>query len=192
MTIKTLVRFTTTFLTPATLAFLLVACEPAGQSSASQAGDSAALTAENAAEFVTDAEQELAQLAQESERMAWVYSTYITEDTEQLSATASKNFTARQVELAAVGLDGHGVRLLGAGQQVVDVDQHRSDHDQQGAHERLAVGGAGNDGGQRKMQEHVDDRSQHAQMGSSRTIRTPPPANCRVVQLKKPPRNWAA
>ena len=101
MTIKTLARFSTAYLPTALLALMLFACEPADQSADTRADASEALTAESAVEFVAHAEQELAELAQESERMAWVYSTYITEDTEQLSATASKNYTARQVQLAA-------------------------------------------------------------------------------------------
>jgi peptidyl-dipeptidase A len=104
----------------ALLALLLMACEPGDQSAVTRAAGHDVLTAEGAIEFVTRAEQELEVLAQEAERMAWVYSTYITQDTEQLSATARKNFTARQVELAAgaarfnevTGIDGVTRRKL--------------------------------------------------------------------------------
>jgi peptidyl-dipeptidase A len=57
--------------------------------------------AKNAPEFVANAEQSLTVLMQESERMAWVHSNFITEDTQQLAAIASRKFTALQVELAA-------------------------------------------------------------------------------------------
>jgi len=120
MTIRTLARLSIFPLSIVLVTLLLIACGPADQSAATQAGDSEALTAESAVEFVARAEQELADLAQEAERMAWVYSTYITEDTEQLSAMASRNFTARQVELATAaarfndvaGIDGVTRRKL--------------------------------------------------------------------------------
>ena len=59
------------------------------------------LTAQAAMDFVDNAESELAALGQHAERMAWVYSTHITDDTEQLSAAANRDYTARAVELAA-------------------------------------------------------------------------------------------
>ncbi|MGD9265313.1 MAG: M2 family metallopeptidase, partial [Lysobacterales bacterium] len=77
---------------------VLTACDrPAPQAGAT----GGALTAAAAVEFVASAEMELADLAQHAERMAWVYSTHITDDTEQLSAKANREFTARAVELAA-------------------------------------------------------------------------------------------
>ena len=61
--------------------------------------------------FVAEAEERLAALGQNSERMAWVLANFITEDTEQLAAKASEQFTAAQVEVAAkaarfTGLEG--------------------------------------------------------------------------------------
>ncbi len=96
MTIKTFARLSSVL-----LPLLLIACEPAGDSPVTQVAEDTPLTAASAVEFVSRSEEQLAELGQQAERMAWVYSTYITEDTEQLSATASKNFTARQVELAS-------------------------------------------------------------------------------------------
>jgi len=91
------------------LPLVLFACNPQEQ-----------LTAESADEFVTNSEQQLAGLMQESERMAWVYSNFITEDTEKLSAIATRKFTAMQVKLAAeaakyndvAGIDGDTRRKL--------------------------------------------------------------------------------
>jgi peptidyl-dipeptidase A len=57
---------------------------------------------QSATEFVLSAEKQLEELGQEAERAAWVYSNFITGDTEKLAATANKKFTARQVELATV------------------------------------------------------------------------------------------
>ena len=59
-------------------------------------------------------------LLAENERMAWVYSNFITPDTEMLAALTNKNFTAKQVELAIdaakyaeiQGLDDDTVRKL--------------------------------------------------------------------------------
>jgi peptidyl-dipeptidase A len=78
------------------------------------------LTAENAVEFVARSEEQLAALGQEAERMAWVYSNFITADTEKLAANANQKFTARQVELAVEaakfndieGIDGDTRRKL--------------------------------------------------------------------------------
>lgn len=57
-------------------------------------------TAADAAAFVEEAEQRLEKLGQYSEKVAWVYSTYITDDTAELVARASEQMTAAQVELA--------------------------------------------------------------------------------------------
>jgi len=86
---------------PMLLSLVLFACNPADDSPVNSSGRHQQLTADNAVEFVLNAEQQLAGLMQESERMAWVHSNFITEDTEKLSATASRKFTALQVELAA-------------------------------------------------------------------------------------------
>ncbi len=86
---------------PMLLPLVLFACNQADDSPFNSSGKHQQLTAGNAVEFVTNAEQQLAGLMQESERMAWVHSNFITEDTEKLSAIASRKFTALQVELAA-------------------------------------------------------------------------------------------
>ena len=82
------------------LALLLVACNQMDGSGVTVAGNTGDLTATDAAEFVEQSEQQLAILLQENERMAWVYSNFITEDTEQLATSANKKYTALQVELA--------------------------------------------------------------------------------------------
>ena len=66
---------------------------------------------EEAVTFVAKAEEHLADLGQNSERMSWVMANFITQDTEQLAAKASEQFTAAQVEIAVqaarfTGLDG--------------------------------------------------------------------------------------
>ncbi|MBT8048679.1 MAG: M2 family metallopeptidase [Gammaproteobacteria bacterium] len=58
-------------------------------------------TAADAAAFVADAEQQLAELGQHNERVAWVLANFITEDTELLAARASEQFTAAQVAVAS-------------------------------------------------------------------------------------------
>ena len=83
------------------LALLLCACGPSDQSSIAPAVIPGDLTAAGAAGFVGQAEKELASLLAENEKMAWVYSNFITQDTESLAALANKKFTAKQVELAA-------------------------------------------------------------------------------------------
>jgi peptidyl-dipeptidase A len=77
----------------------LLACENS-EISVTISDEANEVTAESAVEFVARSEEQLAGLAQEAERMAWVYSNFITDDTEQLAATANKKLTARQVELA--------------------------------------------------------------------------------------------
>jgi len=94
---------------PMLLPLVLFACNQADDSSINSSGRHQQLTADNAVEFVTNAEQQLAGLMQESERMAWVHSNFITEDTGKLSATASRKFTGLQVELAAEAARYNGV-----------------------------------------------------------------------------------
>ncbi len=85
---------------------LCVACQPSepaaapAQTGEASAAQPAAPTAADAAAFVRDAERRLEELGQYSERVAWVYSTHITDDTALLAAKASENMTAAQVELA--------------------------------------------------------------------------------------------
>lgn len=57
-------------------------------------------TAADADAFVQEAERRLAELGQYSEKVAWVYNTYIIDDTAELAALASEEMTAAQVELA--------------------------------------------------------------------------------------------
>ena len=93
---------------------VLFACSKTDDPMATQTALPVELTTEDAVEFVVQSEVQLADLLTENERMAWVYSNFITEDTEMLSALASKKFTAAQVELAVEaaryyeieGLDG--------------------------------------------------------------------------------------
>ncbi len=102
------------------LPLVLFACNKVGESPGTSAGKHQRFTADKAVEFVTNSEQQLAGLMQESERMAWVHSNFITEDTEKLSALASRKLTTLQVELAAEaaryneveGIDGDTRRKL--------------------------------------------------------------------------------
>jgi peptidyl-dipeptidase A len=59
-----------------------------------------ALTTADAQRFVTDAEAQLLAYSNRAQRMAWVYETYITPDTEALNAAASAEGTALSVRLA--------------------------------------------------------------------------------------------
>ncbi len=105
---------------------LLAACEqaaktaPAANGAAEQSAPQAP-TAEEAAAFVARAEEKLAQLGQESERMAWVLSNFITFDTELLAARASEQYTAAQVEIASQAARFNEVQGL-------DYDTHRKLH----------------------------------------------------------------
>jgi peptidyl-dipeptidase A len=77
-------------------------------------------TAADAAAFVDSAESRLAELGQHAGKVAWVYATYITDDTADLQTRASKEMTALQVELAGQatrytqvdGLDADTARKL--------------------------------------------------------------------------------
>jgi peptidyl-dipeptidase A len=69
-------------------------------------------TAEEAAAFVAASEERLAQLGQHSERMGWVLSNFITEDTELLAARAVEQFVAAQVEVASEAARFNGVEGL--------------------------------------------------------------------------------
>jgi peptidyl-dipeptidase A len=112
---KTLARLTVMSFT-----LLLFACKQMDDVTVTVSANDTRLTAESAVKFVTESEAQLEALGQEAERMAWVYSNFITEDTEQLAAVANKKFTARQVELASEaaayndveGIDGDTRRKL--------------------------------------------------------------------------------
>ena len=79
------------------LLLLLVACERTDSLTVTISNDQQEATAERAIAFVEKAEQQLTELGLEAGRMSWVYSNFITADTEILSALADKNFTAKQV-----------------------------------------------------------------------------------------------
>ena len=66
----------------------------------------------DAAEFVAQAEQRLEKLAQNSERMAWVQSNFITADTEQLAANASASLLSAQVKIATEAAEFIGIEGL--------------------------------------------------------------------------------
>jgi peptidyl-dipeptidase A len=78
----------------------LIACHQMDDSNPVPAGGGSELSAKDAIEFVEQSEKQLAGLLLENERMAWVYSNFITEDTEKLAADANRKFVARQVEVA--------------------------------------------------------------------------------------------
>ena len=82
------------------LTLLLFACNPADETAITQSTEPDLLTPEDAIGFIEDAETQLAGLLAENERMAWVYSNFITPDTEILAALTNQAFTAKQVELA--------------------------------------------------------------------------------------------
>jgi peptidyl-dipeptidase A len=82
------------------LLLMLVSCKQANDPTVSDSSSPGKLTTNDAVDFVVDAEAQLAGLLVENERMAWVYSNFITQDTEMLAALANKKFTAKQVELA--------------------------------------------------------------------------------------------
>ncbi len=83
------------------LPVVVLACEPMDDVTVTATASGAdEPTAENAVEFVRQAEAQLSELGQAAERMGWVYSNFITEDTEKLTAISNRKFTTRQVELA--------------------------------------------------------------------------------------------
>jgi peptidyl-dipeptidase A len=106
----------------AALLLVLAACGPTdtGVSQAMDAGGSESLTAdssfaeEDATVFINSAEEQLQGLAVHAARASWVYSNFITHDTQQIAADANMVLTARQVELAtraAKYIDAGGVNI---------------------------------------------------------------------------------
>jgi len=83
------------------LPMMLLACKPGNEATDTGADASGDFTPEGAAEFVSQAERQLAGSLARNEQMAWVYSNFITHDTEMLAALANKEFTGSQMELAA-------------------------------------------------------------------------------------------
>jgi peptidyl-dipeptidase A len=102
------------------VSLLLLACKQADDPTMAIQAEPRGLTAADAVKFVAQSESQLAELLFENEHMAWVYSNFITSDTEMLAARANKNFTAKQVELAVEaanyyeipGLDDDTLRKL--------------------------------------------------------------------------------
>ncbi|MDX2417735.1 MAG: M2 family metallopeptidase, partial [Xanthomonadales bacterium] len=82
------------------LIWLLFACDQADDPTVIQSVSTGDLSPKDAVEFIARSEKQLADLLTENERMAWVYSNFITPDTEMLAALANKKFTAKQVKLA--------------------------------------------------------------------------------------------
>jgi peptidyl-dipeptidase A len=94
-------KFSKLALLPA-LSLLLSGCEPVTITVSDKVPGEPSTngpSVEEAVTFVADAEERLAILGQNSERMSWVLANFITEDTEQLAAKASEQFTAAQVEI---------------------------------------------------------------------------------------------
>jgi len=109
------------FFLPTACAILLAACgsseppavpaTPAPESGAAEGSP----TPEQAAAFVADAEERLARLTQQNERMAWVQANFITVDTELLAARTAEQLTAAQVEIASAAARFNGVAGLDDG-----------------------------------------------------------------------------
>ena len=92
------------------LPLLLIACDKTVELAISVSGEDSGPVAENAVEFIASSEQQLTDLGLEVERMSWVYSNFITQDTEKLAAIGNKKFTAMQVELAIEATKFNGVK----------------------------------------------------------------------------------
>ncbi|MFQ5777513.1 MAG: M2 family metallopeptidase [Terriglobia bacterium] len=91
------------FLTTAALVgALLLAVVSAGSVLPAEAAESAAAPTLSAARaFIEQAEERLLELEIKASRASWVYSNFITEDTERISADAQKDVIAAAMELAA-------------------------------------------------------------------------------------------
>ena len=100
------------------LSLVLLACKQTDDSTVTQLTGTGELTVTDAVEFVARSETQLAELLTENEHMAWVYSNFITSDTEMLAALANKKFTAKQVNLAVEAAAFYEVPGL-------DSDSHR-------------------------------------------------------------------
>jgi peptidyl-dipeptidase A len=92
---------------------LLLACKQ-DEPSVAEAGIGAGLSAEDAIEFVMQSEQRLEAALRENERVAWVYSTFITSDTERLAALANEKYTRLRVGLAREAVRYRDIEDLGA------------------------------------------------------------------------------
>lgn len=96
------------------LPILLIACHQKDDLTGTKSGRDLDLTTKDAIQFVAQSEQQLEGLLQENERMAWVYSNFITEDTERLAAIANRKFTALQVQLATEAVEYYQIEDLDA------------------------------------------------------------------------------
>jgi peptidyl-dipeptidase A len=96
------------------LLLLVLACNQQDDSGIPTGDANQELSVRAAVELIEQSEQKLEVLLQENERMAWVYSNFITEDTEKLSAEATRKYTAMQVELAAEAAKYNGIEGLDA------------------------------------------------------------------------------
>lgn len=96
------------------LSLTIFSCKQTNDSTVTQSQNSDKPSAKDAVEFIRESEEILTELLQENERMAWVYSNFITADTEQLAAIANKKFTATQVELAIEAAKYYEIEALDA------------------------------------------------------------------------------
>jgi peptidyl-dipeptidase A len=85
---------------PAAEGVPLVALSTAAQPASTAARTSGAPTAAEAERFVADAERQLLEYSNRAQRIAWVYETYITPDTEAMTAAAGADGTELAVRLA--------------------------------------------------------------------------------------------
>lgn len=88
----------------------VVACNPVESESTTESVPEAsnAPSVEEAVAFVATAEKRLGDAEEHSEKVEWVYQTYIMDDTADLSAQATEELTAVRVELA-----GEAARFIG-------------------------------------------------------------------------------
>ena len=89
------------FLRSLIMFFILTLCACEQSENTSSTTIAAGPTVAEAVEFVAQAEQQLTELGLEAGRMDWVYSNFITEDTEKLAAQANMKYTQLQVVLAS-------------------------------------------------------------------------------------------
>ena len=99
------------------LVSLLAACNPADDA----AVEGGAQTPQAAEAFVFQSEQQLAELLQKNERIAWLSSTFITADTERLAASVNSEFTTLRVQLATQAADFYAL-------DGIDADTRRKLH----------------------------------------------------------------
>lgn len=97
------------------LPVLLIACDQMHDLTGVKPARDGKLTADDAVEFIAQSEQQLSGLLQENERMAWVYSNFITEDTQKLAAIANEKFTSLQVQLAVEAVKFYEIDDLSVG-----------------------------------------------------------------------------